>query len=746
MRTHRTKIAGAIAAAVVFLGLWTFFAPTKLGGSTTYSITDGISMEPLLYKNDLAVVRPQSSYHVGEVVLYENQLLHRDVLHRVYLIQNGNYFFKGENNDFVDPGYATRDEIVGALWFHIPGVGAVLGWFAKPLHAGVLAALTAMAVVLTAAPVGKGRRRRRRGRTPRERQVARSMIRQRTHKGLTQSTVGDRRAPAGMSAETSSAGSPRSPDRERRSGIAMTLSQTARRRPPRYLEGPTSTLVTAGVLSALAIIFLLVGFSRPLQTVAPIPAAYQQTGSFSYSAPVITPTDVYPSGSVTTGQPIYPALVDTVILDYKYKFTSPLPHHITGTVELKALLLSTSDTWQDLSVITPTRAFTGNSTSVVSSLPLKDLYTLVNNVAAGSGIAGVDYSADIQPVVHIVGTVGGKKINSTFSPVLPFTVTQSSITLNDAVAPAPPGATYVAPSASSGLASTLNPVQTGSVPHQVANVFSFAKYDIKVPLLRLLGIIFGALAVASALLHDVLRRRKTMRSDEELIARRLHSFIVPVVSLALPDDAALIDVPDFPHLAGLAQFLERPILYQMSNNQRTYAVDDDRHRYVYRPREDPSTAPPPSADTPSGDLHVERLSTHPTSRNRTHSRLSTVVRASAGVLLLAVTATLVTSFTASTSVPTSHAGEVVEARAISELTPPGCSSLTLTSLVEKSGTFTNNASNALILGSAGVDKITDTGSRNCIVGGAGKDTVTGTSTDICIIGPTSGATYSKCAT
>ncbi len=132
MRSYRAKLVALIVAAAVLFGVWTFFAPTKLGGTSTYSVTDGISMNPLLYKGDFAVIRAQSSYHVGEVVLYQSQILHKPVLHRIILIQNGNYFFKGDNNDFVDPGYATRSELIGALWFHVPHAGAVLGWFGVP--------------------------------------------------------------------------------------------------------------------------------------------------------------------------------------------------------------------------------------------------------------------------------------------------------------------------------------------------------------------------------------------------------------------------------------------------------------------------------------------------------------------------------------------------------------------------------------------------------------------------------------
>jgi len=97
--------------------------------------------------------------------------------------------------------------------------------------------------------------------------------------------------------------------------------------------------------------------------------------------------------------------------------------------------------------------------------------------------------------------------------------------------------------------------------------------------------------------------------------------------------------------------------------------------------------------------------------------------------------TLVTSFTASTTVPTSNAGASTRALLISQLAPPGCSSLALTNLVQGSGTFSNSKSNALVLGSAGANTITDTGNGNCIIGGGGTNTITGTATDICITGP-----------
>jgi hypothetical protein len=304
---------------------------------------------------------------------------------------------------------------------------------------------------------------------------------------------------------------------------------------------------------------------------------------------VTAPTPVYPSGAVKTGDPIYTSLVSSLGLNFTYKFASTLPHHVTGTIEFRTLVLSSTNTWKSLSTGTAPAPFTGDSASVSTTLALSGLYALINTVSAQSGVAGANYAVDAQPVVRITGTVGGNPIKATFLPVLPFQVAPTALTLDVPVAPAPPGATYVAPTAASALAAGLNPTQSGSVPHIYPNTVSVLKYEVRVSLLRSSGIVLAVLALLVAVLHDILRRRKTVRSDEELIAKQVGSLIVPVDRLSDRDDAARLVVLDFAHLAGLAHYLERPILYEMRDGQRRYEVDDETRRYVYQPASEMST-------------------------------------------------------------------------------------------------------------------------------------------------------------
>ena len=117
-------------------------------------------MEPRFHSGDLAIVRSQSSYHVGEIVAYHNKMLHTIVLHRIIGRDGSRYIFKGDNNDFVDFEHPAASQLLGALWIHVPGLGAKLQSIRSPALEGILIALGIL--LFTGAAFT---RRRRRGRS-----------------------------------------------------------------------------------------------------------------------------------------------------------------------------------------------------------------------------------------------------------------------------------------------------------------------------------------------------------------------------------------------------------------------------------------------------------------------------------------------------------------------------------------------------------------------------------------------------
>ncbi len=112
------------------LVLW----PQQWGGTMTYVITSGTSMQPMFTAGDLGVLRSAHDYRVGDVVAYRSEELGRVVMHRVRTQDDGVYTFQGDNNDFVDPDRVRQDQLLGRLVLRVPQVGPVLQWLLRPVN------------------------------------------------------------------------------------------------------------------------------------------------------------------------------------------------------------------------------------------------------------------------------------------------------------------------------------------------------------------------------------------------------------------------------------------------------------------------------------------------------------------------------------------------------------------------------------------------------------------------------------
>src|SRR5579862_7252487 len=255
MRISPKRLILVLAIGAVGAIAWHMTAPSALGGSADYSITSGISMAPRFTSGDLAVVHGVSDYRVGDIVLYRSAVIHRPVLHRIIKIQAGHYYFKGDNNNFVDPGYATRSELVGKLWVRVPVAGKVLQWLASPLKASIIAGL--LVLMLSGGFYG---------------------------------------------------------DRKRRGRAKTSLSDLVGRLPVHRLERlpGVPTMVVGGLLVALGLALAVSGFTKPMTTTAASQNAFRDTGAFSYSGHVTRPSVEYPSGVVRTGHPIFLSVLDNV--------------------------------------------------------------------------------------------------------------------------------------------------------------------------------------------------------------------------------------------------------------------------------------------------------------------------------------------------------------------------------------------------------------------------------------------------
>ena len=116
----------------------------------------GSSMEPMVHRGDVLILRKGGPARVGDVVGYRSELLNRVVVHRVKGIENGKLVLKGDNNDFLDPERVPQSAVVGHLALHVPEAGIALEELRKPRSAAALGILAAFFIA------GGSRKRRRR--------------------------------------------------------------------------------------------------------------------------------------------------------------------------------------------------------------------------------------------------------------------------------------------------------------------------------------------------------------------------------------------------------------------------------------------------------------------------------------------------------------------------------------------------------------------------------------------------------
>ena len=134
---------------LAFLLAWFFlFRPVALGGPASYVMVSGVSMEPTLHSGDLVATRKHQSYQKGDIVAFRVE--GGIVIHRIVggSAEEG-FVMQGDNKNAPDVWRPTADDVVGGLWFRVPGGGQFLALLRQPLILGSLAGGLGMISVLS---------------------------------------------------------------------------------------------------------------------------------------------------------------------------------------------------------------------------------------------------------------------------------------------------------------------------------------------------------------------------------------------------------------------------------------------------------------------------------------------------------------------------------------------------------------------------------------------------------------------
>jgi len=394
-------IAGLISVAAV--ASWFFLLrPAMLGGCASYIDVKGISMEPTLHTGDLAVLRRQRTYQVGDIVAFHVE--GGIVIHRIIGGTHEGYVVKGDNKEYPDQWRPTAAQIVGRMWLHIPGVGTFLYRMRQPPAFAVLLASVTALVLLS--PARRARRRRKEGGTMSERRVKKN----------------DGPAMAGGLM----------------TGLAICL--------------------TAGVVFAGAAVFSFRQKAEQSQFVAQ--ASYEHTAAFSYTV-LMQASTLYPTGTlgpitptsagaepVGKPTPVYTRLAHSLDLGFAYNIKgSPAPD-VTGDVSAKLQITAGDGGWTQTLPLLATVPFSGPGVSFCVPVDFAQIWTLIGTVEKETGFTAGSYDVSVIPAVRVTGNVGAAALDEQYSPAFAMKFNRTVITLDSNLAQSEPktiGSTVVQP-------------------------------------------------------------------------------------------------------------------------------------------------------------------------------------------------------------------------------------------------------------------------------------------------------------
>jgi len=117
------KVISVFAFIIIIFSVFLFISWDKqILPYYVYAIESG-SMEPMLERGDLIIVKRESDYNVGDVVTF--YLPHRKeyITHRIVRIENNMYYTKGDANDSEDNYGLLLKDISGKFKYKIGYLG-----------------------------------------------------------------------------------------------------------------------------------------------------------------------------------------------------------------------------------------------------------------------------------------------------------------------------------------------------------------------------------------------------------------------------------------------------------------------------------------------------------------------------------------------------------------------------------------------------------------------------------------------
>lgn len=330
---------------------------------------------------DLAVLLKQEQYEVGDVVAFT--VKGGNVIHRIVGGSAAEGFIlRGDNKNDDDPWKPTPDQILGKMWFFVPGGGRVFANLRQPANFAVLVGGLAAVVLLGGSRVQKRRRR-----------------------GGHMTTVADSRSTM-------------------------------------QLPGPAWALALMGLLVVFGLaLAAAAGYAFRLPTEKQEfaeRARYEHAAAFDYTVKG-QPSTLYPTGEVGPVLPpadpaakvappgIYTKLAQTIDVGFNYNLQSALPPIVSGDLGAR-LEIKAGDSWSKSEELLPPTPFQGPVASARVAVDLASVWSLIDTIEKETGVGGGTYTLSVAPTVRVKGSMGAEPIEESYAPAFAFKLTKQMIT------------------------------------------------------------------------------------------------------------------------------------------------------------------------------------------------------------------------------------------------------------------------------------------------------------------------------
>jgi hypothetical protein len=287
-----------------------------------------------------------------------------------------------------------------------------------------------------------------------------------------------------------------------------------------------------------------------------------QQGQFSYTGAAETGT-TYPSGVISTGDPVYTKLTDGLTVSFQDTVSGPGLESVTGTAWLD-LSVSTPDGWTaalgrgaTASVANGTVTASAEVDPARAAAFLTRHYTEIGASPAGASLI-------VTPTVQMTGTLAGHTFATDPMPALTFALDATALRVGGDPTAA------LAPTAQTAVV----------VDEVVSRNFPVLGFSIPIVLARIAaGVVLGMALIGLAAGAWIGRPRRGDVADDFLV--RHAARILPVA--AFTPGQTVVDVSDAESLHKVAERLDGLVLHHAGPDGQVLAVQDSdvTYRYVF---------------------------------------------------------------------------------------------------------------------------------------------------------------------